>query len=101
MASETEKGIYDDPNFAIICSFLNNYGSILQFPDITFNALKSYIETSNRKGKDTSQHKFRVLIMFEFRTPVFSLLYVGGDSMSGNTGVAMNVPLYFGQYSRF
>ena len=54
MASEKEGTVYDDPNFAVICSFMSSYAKDLQFPDISFNALKSYLGNT-KTGNDAEQ----------------------------------------------
>jgi len=33
-----------DPNFAVICSFLTNYGTLLGLTDVSFDQLEKWIE---------------------------------------------------------
>ena len=44
MAAAGESTCHSDPNFAVICSFLEKYGELLGLPDITFVDLQSYLE---------------------------------------------------------
>ena len=36
--------VQKDPNFAVICSFLTNYGTLLGLPDVSFEQLEKWIE---------------------------------------------------------
>ncbi|XP_064615181.1 remodeling and spacing factor 1-like [Liolophura sinensis] len=44
MASARESICQNDPNFAVICSFLNRYGDLLGIPKISFAELQTYLE---------------------------------------------------------
>ena len=44
MAAAGESTCHSDPNFAVICSFLEKYGELLGLPDISFVDLQSYLE---------------------------------------------------------
>ena len=51
MATDKDKKlIYDEPNFAVVSSFISSYAKSLQCPNISFKALKTYIESTD-KGK--------------------------------------------------
>ena len=51
MATEKDtRVIYDDPNFAVVASFIASHAKDLQCPNISFKALKTYIE-STEKGE--------------------------------------------------
>ena len=43
MASATES-CHKEPNFAVICSFLEKYGELLGLPNISFLDLKCFLE---------------------------------------------------------
>ena len=36
--------VQKDPNFAVICSFLTNYGTLLGLTDVSFDQLEKWIE---------------------------------------------------------
>ena len=36
--------VQSDPNFAIVCSFIDRHGSLLNLPDISFEALQRCID---------------------------------------------------------
>jgi len=36
--------VHSDPNFAIVCSFIDRHGSLLNLPDVSFDALQRYLE---------------------------------------------------------
>lgn len=47
MASSETKvfgSVHEDPNFAVICSFISRYGTLLGLPDISFDVLEKWIE---------------------------------------------------------
>jgi remodeling and spacing factor 1 len=44
MAAVGEGTCHSDPNFAVICSFLDKYGQLLGLPEISFANLQSYLE---------------------------------------------------------
>ena len=69
MASEFEKNIYDDPNFAVISSFMINYAEYLQLPDVSFKSLKIYIQ-------DCEKGIFYVQVNIVVRSPV---LFIGNN----------------------
>ena len=46
--------VQKDPNFAVICSFLTNYGTLLGLTDVSFDQLEKWIE-------DTRYGEWRVL----------------------------------------
>ena len=48
MASDFDKSVYEDPNFAVISSFITNYAKYLQLPNISFKSLKLYIQDSDQ-----------------------------------------------------
>lgn len=44
MASQAENDCLSNPNFAVICSFLDRYGESLSLPDIGYSDLQEWIE---------------------------------------------------------
>ena len=45
----TASGVcHNDPNFAVICSFLDRYSEILALPAISYSELESWIEDTKR-----------------------------------------------------
>ena len=42
--NKVSESIHEDPNFAIICSFISKYGSFLGLSDITFEHLEKWID---------------------------------------------------------
>lgn len=46
MASTGDEECHSDPNFAVICSFLDRYGEILGLPEVSFTDLAKYLEDS-------------------------------------------------------
>ena len=45
----TTSGVcHNDPNFAVICSFLDRYSEILALPNISYSELESWIEDTKR-----------------------------------------------------
>ena len=44
MASAGSSDCHSDPNFAVICCFLEKYGDLLGLPDISFVDLQHYLE---------------------------------------------------------
>lgn len=44
------------PNYAVICSFLERYGALLDLPELTFPQLERYLQdTSSGRGRNTPQ----------------------------------------------
>ena len=48
--SGTWSSVQIDPNFAVICSFLTKYGTLLDLRDVSFDQLEKWIEDT-RYGK--------------------------------------------------
>ena len=48
MASASDGLCHNDPNFAVICNFLDRYGDLLGFKEISYADLQSWIEDSTR-----------------------------------------------------
>lgn len=46
-----EGDCHKDPNFAVICSFLDKYGSLLGLQPICYSDLQSYLEDTTGDGK--------------------------------------------------
>ncbi|CAL1542884.1 unnamed protein product [Lymnaea stagnalis] len=46
MASVGEGDCHKDPNFAVICSFFDKYGALLELPEVTYTDLQKYLEDS-------------------------------------------------------
>lgn len=44
MAAAGESTCHSDPNFAVICSFLDKYGELLGLPEISYVDLQEYLE---------------------------------------------------------
>lgn len=44
MAAKEEDGVHNDPNFAVICSFLDKYGELLGLQELSFAVLQTYLE---------------------------------------------------------
>jgi len=44
MAAALEGQCHQDPNFAVICSFLDKYGEMLGLPNISYVDLQHWIE---------------------------------------------------------
>jgi len=42
--SKLVSNVQKDPNFAVVCSFLTKYGSLLGLTDVTFEQLEKWIE---------------------------------------------------------
>ena len=53
MAAAGESTCHSDPNFAVICSFLDKYGELLGLPEIPFIDLQDYLEDT-KSGAYTS-----------------------------------------------
>lgn len=51
MASTTDGCCLNDPNFAVICSFINNFGDKLILPEISFEELQESLEDT-KAGKN-------------------------------------------------
>ena len=49
VASDAASDIHKDPNFAVICSFIERYGELIGLPDLSFSDLQKHIE-DNRSG---------------------------------------------------
>jgi len=50
--SKLTSGVQKDPNFAVICSFLTKYGTLLGLSDVSFDQLEKWIEDT-RYGEYT------------------------------------------------
>ena len=50
MAAKEERVVYDDPNFTVVCSFLDKYGELLGISKISFNSLQTHVKDT-RFGK--------------------------------------------------
>ena len=59
--------VHEDPNFAVICSFISRYGTLLGLPDISFDELEKWID-------DTRKSTFTTLAA---RLPLSSLISPG------------------------
>ena len=46
MAASKSSAIHDDPNYAVICSFLDKYGDMLGISHISFSDLETSIDDS-------------------------------------------------------
>jgi remodeling and spacing factor 1 len=44
MASASQTSCLTDPNYAVICSFLDQFGELLGLPDLTFKDVQNYLE---------------------------------------------------------
>ncbi|XP_064638858.1 remodeling and spacing factor 1-like [Lineus longissimus] len=44
MASASQNCCLSDPNYAVICSFLDQFGELLGLPDLTFKDVQNYLE---------------------------------------------------------
>lgn len=60
MASARESICQNDPNFAVICSFLNRYGDLLGIPKISFAELQTYLEET-KYGKAMFSYTMSIL----------------------------------------
>lgn len=49
MAAEATAACGGDPNFAVVCSFMQKYGDLLGIPELTFLTLEKYL-TDTRAG---------------------------------------------------
>ena len=41
---------HKDPNFAVICSFLDRYGELLALPNVSYANLEKYLEDTTNDG---------------------------------------------------
>jgi len=48
--SRIASSIQKDPNFAVICSFLTKYGTLLGLADVSFDELEKWVEDT-RSGE--------------------------------------------------
>ena len=48
MASAPAGACHKDPNFAVICSFIERYGEILGLPELSFIDLEKDLENSKQ-----------------------------------------------------
>lgn len=47
-SSKCSKGITKDPNFAVVCSFINIFGPLLHFKELSIETLQQFFDTPTR-----------------------------------------------------
>ena len=47
MANANEFDCHKDPNFAVICSFLDRYGYQIGLPELSYTELQEYLERTD------------------------------------------------------
>ena len=48
MASDVDNVCVSDPNYAAICSFIDQFGELLGLEDVSFRDIQCFLEDSNR-----------------------------------------------------
>ncbi|KAK7469832.1 hypothetical protein BaRGS_00036161, partial [Batillaria attramentaria] len=61
MAAAAESTCHSDPNFAVICSFLEKYGELLGLPEISFTELQEYLEDTKTVSRPLIDLHVRLL----------------------------------------
>ncbi|KAK7091013.1 hypothetical protein V1264_010732 [Littorina saxatilis] len=61
MAAAGESTCHSDPNFAVICSFVEKYGELLGLPDIPFVDLQDYLEDTKAVSRPLIDLHVRLL----------------------------------------